>query len=66
VTRSQALFEQGLAAMEAAAAERRVEMAESESRVARLKLALEYERTGREQEAQRIYAEVRAEQKVEC
>lgn len=54
-----------MAALEAAAAERRVDHAKSDARIARLKLALELELSGRIDEALQVLAEVRAGQDAE-
>lgn len=60
--RSREFFDIGVAALEASLVESRLFRAESESRIARLKLAEEYRRAGREDEAQALFAEVKAEQ----
>lgn len=60
--RSRELFDIGFAAFEASTVEGRLFLAEAESRIARLKLAEEYRRAGREDEAQVLFAEVKAEQ----
>lgn len=56
------LYEIAFAQLDAARAQSRVEMAESEARVAKLKLAAELERNGRQKEADRLLAEVTRDQ----
>ena len=62
MSRASTLWASALAATEAAQAEFRVELAQSEARVARLKYVAELERVGRRDEAATELAAIRAEQ----
>lgn len=62
MTDSRATFNAAMELFEVARSESRVELALSESRVAKLKAAAELERAGRQAEADALIAEVRAEQ----
>ena len=62
VERQQGLFDAAMGMAEAAAAQSRVEIALSESRLAKLRAAAELEAAGRMEEAGKLLAEVRAEQ----
>jgi hypothetical protein len=64
VANSREMFEQAAAMTEAALAQSRVESAQSESRIARLRLALAHKAAGDEAEHDRIVAEIRAEQEA--
>jgi hypothetical protein len=57
------MYDVAFAAFDAAAAQSRVELAEVEARVAKLRLAAELERQGRQKEADRVLAEVEREQR---
>jgi hypothetical protein len=57
------LYDLAFAQLEAAGAQSRIEAAESESRVARLKMAAELEKMGRQKEADVILRGVEREQK---
>jgi hypothetical protein len=57
------LYDLAFAALDAAGAQSRLELAESEARVARLKHAAELEKLGRQKEADRIIAAVAREQR---
>ena len=57
------LYDVAFAQFEAAGAQSRVELAESDARVAELKLAAELERNGRQAEADRLIAQVEREQR---
>lgn len=57
------LYDVAFAALEAAGAQSRVELAESEARIAALKHAAELERIGRMGEAAKIIARVEREQR---
>jgi hypothetical protein len=56
------LYDVAFAALEAASAQSRVEHAESEARIARLKHAAELEKQGRYKEAEKIIRAVQREQ----
>jgi len=62
--RSSEMFATATAAFKSAMAEIRVELAQSEARVARLKYATELEAVGRMDEAASVLAEIRAEQQA--
>lgn len=57
------LYDLAFAALEAAGAQSRLELLESEARIARLKHAAELEKLGRQREADRIIAAVAREQR---
>jgi hypothetical protein len=61
---SRQMFDQAVAMGEAALVQARVERLQSESRIARLKLAQAHLAAGDEPEYERIVAEVRAEQEA--
>lgn len=61
---AQQTYDAGMALLEAAAVERRVEANLSEARVAKLKAVAELERAGRMDDARKLLDEVRAEQEA--